>query len=215
MLMDLFYERSPVAKKRRVHFHQFMLEIHERLHRLENDQAPDILPRMAKEIATETWLLCFDEFHVGNIADAMILGRLFEALFAAGVIIVATSNWPPDQLYKDGLQRDRFLPFIDLIQKRMGIYHLDGAVDHRFEQTQKLPSAFHPLSEQNTHRLQEIFFHLTDNADPESYHFACSGPNLAHHTCRQRRRLFQFRWYALRLLVLPIIWKSPNACIRF
>ncbi|MGB9154318.1 MAG: cell division protein ZapE [Alphaproteobacteria bacterium] len=175
MLMDLFYERSPVAKKRRVHFHQFMLEIHERLHRLENDQAPDILPRVAREIAAETWLLCFDEFHVGNIADAMILGRLFEALFAAGVVVVATSNWPPDELYKNGLQRERFLPFIDLIQQHMRVYHLDGAVDHRFEQTQKLPGCFYPLNTKNTQKLQHIFFQLTHDAEPKMIELPVQG----------------------------------------
>jgi cell division protein ZapE len=167
MLMDSFYESVPIAKKRRVHFHQFMLEIHDRLHQLQNDHAPDILPRMARAIAAEAWLLCFDEFHVGNIADAMILGRLFQALFEAGVVIVTTSNWAPDQLYKNGLQRERFLPFIDLIKERMDIYYLDGAVDHRFEQTQKLPGCFYPLNTENTHKLQNIFFQLTNNVEPE------------------------------------------------
>jgi cell division protein ZapE len=164
-----------VARKRRVHFHQFMLEIHERLHRLESEHLPDLLPRVAREIAAETWLLCFDEFHVSNIADAMILGRLFEALFKAGVVVVATSNWPPDQLYKNGLQRERFLPFIDLIQQHMRVYYLDGAVDHRFEQTQKLPGCFYPLSRENTQKLQNIFFQLTDNAEPKTIELPVQG----------------------------------------
>jgi cell division protein ZapE len=167
MLMDLFFAEVKIVKKRRVHFHQFMLEILARLHRLESEQAPDILPRVAREIALETWLLCFDEFHVGNIADAMILGRLFQALFDAGVVVVATSNWPPADLYKNGLQRERFLPFIDLIERRMDIYLLDGATDHRMEQTQSLPHYFHPLNDDNTHKLQDIFFRLTGNAEPE------------------------------------------------
>ena len=178
MLMDLFYEAVPVEKKRRVHFHQFMLEIQERLHKLQAAQAPDVLPRVAREIAAEAWLLCFDEFHVGNIADAMILGRLFEALFAAGVVVVSTSNWAPDQLYKNGLQRERFLPFIALIEEKMRIYHLDGAVDHRFEQTQKLPGCFFPLNADNTRRLQQIFFQLTGNADPESLALPVQGRTL-------------------------------------
>ncbi|MDE1900223.1 MAG: AFG1 family ATPase [Alphaproteobacteria bacterium] len=178
MLMDLFFAAAPVAKKRRVHFHQFMLEIHDRLHRLQTDETPDLMPRLGREIAVETWLLCFDEFHVGNIADAMILGRLFEALFAAGVVIVATSNWPPDMLYKNGLQRERFLPFIDLIKTRMDVCRLDGAVDHRFEQTRSLPCYFHPLNETHTHKLQEIFFRLTGNAEPEEIDLAVQGRTL-------------------------------------
>jgi cell division protein ZapE len=166
ILMDLFFGAVAVTRKRRVHFHQFMLEIHERLFRLQNDKSPDILQRVAKEIAAETWLLCFDEFHVGNIADAMILGRLFEALFKAGVVVVATSNWQPPELYKNGLQRERFLPFIDLIQQHMAVYHLDGTVDHRFEQTQALPGYVYPLSPEHTQELHDIFFHLTHHAEP-------------------------------------------------
>ena len=178
MLMDLFFDAVTVAKKRRVHFHQFMLEMHERLHHLQSANAPDILPRVAKEIAAETSLLCFDEFHVGNIADAMILGRLFESLFEAGVVVVSTSNWPPDMLYKNGLQRERFLPFIGLIKKHMEIYCLNGEVDHRFEQTQKLSRVFYPLSGENTVALQNIFHCLTDNADPEPFVLPVQGRKL-------------------------------------
>jgi cell division protein ZapE len=178
MLMDLFFGAVSVAKKRRVHFHQFMLEIQERLHKHQAEQAPDILPRVAREIAAGAWLLCFDEFHVSNIADAMILGRLFEALFSAGVVVVATSNWPPDQLYKNGLQRDRFLPFIDLITQQMEVYRLDGAVDHRFEQTKSLPHYFHPLSPAHTKDLQGLFYRLTDNADPETIILPVQGRSL-------------------------------------
>jgi cell division protein ZapE len=108
----------------------------------------------------------------------MILGRLFEALFAAGVVVVSTSNWPPDQLYKNGLQRERFLPFIDLIQTRMQVYHLQGAVDHRYEQTKGLPSFFHPLNDENTRRLQEIFFRLTGDAEPEPITLPVQGRSL-------------------------------------
>jgi len=175
MLMDLFFSTVSIPQKRRVHFHQFMLEIQERLYALQNDGETDILPRVARDIALDTKLLCFDEFHVDNIADAMILGRLFEALFDAGVVVVATSNWQPEDLYKNGLQRERFLPFIDLIKRRMDIYHLDGAVDHRFEQTQNLPGAFYPLSEENTRKLQHIFMQLTDDTDPEPIELPVQG----------------------------------------
>jgi cell division protein ZapE len=168
MLMDLFFASAKVTKKRRVHFHQFMLEIHDRLHRLSDQHADDVLPSLAKELAKETWLLCFDEFHVNNIADAMILGRLFSALFAAGCIIVTTSNWAPDDLYKNGLQRERFFPFIDLIKQKMSVHQLKGLVDHRYEQMQNILSTFHPLGEETTRKLQGIFLQLTDNTPPES-----------------------------------------------
>lgn len=178
MLMDMFFATVNVAKKRRVHFHQFMLEIHERLHRLQNSHDGNVLPRLARELAREVWLLCFDEFHVSNIADAMILGRLFEVLFEAGVIIVSTSNWPPDDLYKNGLQRDRFLPFIDLLKAKMLIHCLGGETDHRYEQLRKLQTYFWPLNSETTHRLQEIFFQLTDNAVPEMLKLPVQGRTL-------------------------------------
>lgn len=178
MLMDMFFEAAPVEKKRRVHFHQFMLEIHARLHDMQENRMNDILPGLARALARETWLLCFDEFHVGNIADAMILGRLFSALFDAGVVIVATSNWPPDELYKNGLQRERFFPFIDMIAKRMTVYCLSGAVDHRYEQIRTLPAYFHPLGSEATRQLQGIFFRLTDEAEPESIDLPVQGRTL-------------------------------------
>ncbi|MDX2028073.1 MAG: cell division protein ZapE [Alphaproteobacteria bacterium] len=178
MLMDMFFAAAPIAQKRRVHFHQFMLEIHARLHELQQDHVNDILPGVARALAKETWLLCFDEFHVSNIADAMILGRLFAALFEAGVIIVATSNWAPDELYKNGLQRDRFFPFIDLIEAKMVIHRLQGSLDHRFEQIRALPAYFHPLGSEATRQLQGIFFRLTDEAEPESITLPVQGRTL-------------------------------------
>ena len=178
MLMELFYGAVNVAKKRRVHFHQFMLEIQERLYRLQNEHAVDILPGVAREIAEECWLLCFDEFHVSNIADAMILGRLFSSLFAEGVVMVATSNWAPDELYKNGLQRERFLPFIDLIKRRMIVHRLAGNTDHRYEQLRDLPSFFTPLGEEATRRLQGIFLQLTHEAPPEMLTLPVQGRSL-------------------------------------
>ncbi len=167
MLMDMFYAAAPIVKKRRVHFHAFMLEIHERLHQLQQNHVDEILPNLARDIARETRLLCFDEFHVSNIADAMILGRLFSALFTAGVVIVLTSNWPPDDLYKNGLQRDRFLPFIDLIKQRMIVHCLKGEIDHRYEQLRGTPSYFAPLNEEATRKQQGIFLQLSNDAEPE------------------------------------------------
>ncbi|MEQ8700090.1 MAG: cell division protein ZapE, partial [Bauldia litoralis] len=173
MLMDLFFETAPVARKRRVHFHEFMLEIHDRLHAMRGrakgggERVDDLLPAVAGEIADDAWLLCFDEFHVTNIADAMILGRLFEALFARGVIVVATSNWPPDRLYEGGLQRELFLPFIALIKDKLDILHLDAARDYRLARLMTMTVYHTPLGPAARRALDKAFEVLTDGAEPE------------------------------------------------
>lgn len=128
-LMDAFYEALPFSRKRRTHFHRFMLEVHERRNRFPDEQDP--LVHVADGIADATRVLCFDEFFVADIADAMILGRLFEALFRRGVTLIATSNVPPDGLYKDGLQRDQFLPAIERLKKNCGVLNVDGGTDYR------------------------------------------------------------------------------------
>jgi len=155
-----------------------MLEIHERLHRLQSEQLDDILPRLGRDIAKETELLCFDEFHVSNIADAMILGRLFMALFDAGVVIVLTSNWAPDLLYRNGLQRDRFLPFIEMIKQKMIVHRLEGATDHRYEQLRNLKTYVSPLGDQATRWLQGTFLQLTHEAEPETIILPVQGRTL-------------------------------------
>ncbi len=128
-LMDLFYEALPFSRKRRTHFHRFMLDVQERRQRYPNLRDP--LALVAEEIANETRVLCFDEFFVSDIADAMILGRLMQALFAKGVTLVTTSNIAPDGLYKDGLQRQNFLPAIAVMKAHVQVMNVDGGVDYR------------------------------------------------------------------------------------
>jgi cell division protein ZapE len=150
MLMDLFFAASPVVRKRRVHFHAFMAEMHERIYALRRrikrgeiaEEDPVLLAAAA--LADEAWLLCFDEFHVTDIADAMILGRLFTRLFEQGVVVVATSNVAPGELYKDGLNRALFLPFIALLQQRMEVVRLDARTDFRLEKLAGAPVWYTP-----------------------------------------------------------------------
>src|SRR6202163_402175 len=137
MLMDLFFATSPVVRKRRVHFHEFMGDVHERIGAFRRQQKngavadEDPIRLTAAAIAQESWLLCFDEFNVTDIADAMILGRLFRRLFDLGVVVVATSNVAPGELYRDGLNRSLFVPFIDFIERHMEVVELAARADFR------------------------------------------------------------------------------------
>jgi cell division protein ZapE len=138
MLMDLFFAASPVMRKRRVHFHEFMGDVHERIRAFRREprhgeNGEDPIRLAAAAIAQESWLLCFDEFHVTDIADAMILGRLFARLFELAVVVVATANVAPDELYKDGLNRSLFLPFIALIERHMEVIELAARTDFRLQ----------------------------------------------------------------------------------
>ncbi len=171
MLMDLFFESAPTTHKRRVHFHAFMQEVHERLHawrQKTKGTAEDPLPELASAMAEETWLLCFDEFHVVNIADAMILGRFFETLFARGVVVVATSNWPPERLYEGGLQRDRFEPFIAVLKERLDILMLDSGLDYRKDRLKSMPVYHAPLGLAAEKALASSFEQLTDGAQADA-----------------------------------------------
>lgn len=178
MLMDLFFDSAPVPAehKRRVHFHAFMIEMHQRLHawrqRTKGEEA-DPIPKLAEEIAAETWLLCFDEFQVSNIADAAILGRLFTALFEDGVVVVATANRAPDDLYLGGLQRELFLPFIALMKEKLDVIELDGAVDYRLLRLRGLPVYHQPLSPASEAALDNAFATLTENGDGAPHATPC------------------------------------------
>lgn len=183
MIMDLFFDHAPLRLKRRVHFHAFMLEIHAALHewrymsgedrraRHGTDQ-DDPLPPLAAQIAKQSLLLCFDEFQVTDVTDAMILGRLFSELTACGVVMVLTSNRVPDELYKDGLNRELFLPTIDLIKEKLNVVALDGPRDYRLERMAGMPVYYHPLGEGATKSLSKAFWRLTDHdvADRSQVH---------------------------------------------
>ena len=166
MLMDLFFATSLVVRKRRVHFHEFMAEVHERIYALRQKAklgeicGEDPIALAAAAIAQETWLLCFDEFHVTDIADAMILGRLFKRLFELGVV-VATSNVPPSELYKDGLNRALFLPFIAVIEEHMEVMQLDARTDFRLEKLGGVPVWYVPADRAAQAALDEAWRRLT------------------------------------------------------
>jgi len=153
MLMDLFFAASAVQRKRRAHFHEFMADVHERLntvrHEMKSGRIADTDPirHVADALAAEAWLLCFDEFHVTDIADAMILGRLFTRLFELGVVVVATSNVAPEDLYKDGLNRALFTPFIALLRAQMDVVRLEAPKDFRLEKFSGQPVWYVPADE--------------------------------------------------------------------
>jgi cell division protein ZapE len=163
MLMDLFFDAAPVAEKRRIHFHAFMLEVHGRLERERRAKTPEPVSKVAADLAAGARLLCFDEFQVNDIADAMILERLFRALFDAGTIVVATSNRPPGRLYEEGLQRDRFLPFIALLQHRLDQIELDSGRDYRLSRMMGKPVYHWPLDRAAHQALETAFAELTDD----------------------------------------------------
>ncbi len=173
MLMDLFIAAVSLTAKRRVHFQQFMIEVHEALHRWRQAQKKsgdreDPIELVAEAIADEVWLLCFDELEVRDIADAMILGRLFEALFERGVVVVCTTNVAPDDLYKDGLQRALFLPFIELIKKKLDLLELSAQKDYRQARLEGREVWHTPPGPRAMAALDEIFADLTEGVEAAS-----------------------------------------------
>src|SRR4051794_20606089 len=170
MLMDLFFQQSPVVHKRRAHFHEFMAEVHERIYGFRQNIARgeiadgDVIALTAASIFDEAWLLCFDEFHVTDIADAMILGRLFSKLFDLGTVVVATSNVAPDDLYKGGLNRALFLPFIAQISDHMDVLQLDARTDFRLEKLAGVKMWLVPADHAAEAALNKAWARMTGNA---------------------------------------------------
>ena len=162
MLMDLAFQHIEVEPKRRVHFHAFMLQTHQRLKEARKDEEGDPVEEVAEMIADEAKLLCFDEMQVTNPADAMILSRLFEKLLERGVRVIATSNRPPADLYKDGLNRELFLPFIATIESRFDVVEVNGPIDYRLDRLAGVDVWHVPNGPEATEALSRAFFQLTD-----------------------------------------------------
>ncbi len=176
MLMDLFHGRVEVAGgKRRVHFHAFMQEVHRGIAAARKRGVDDAIKPVAEEIAAELRLLCFDEMQIGDITDAMIVGRLFERLFDGGVTVVATSNRPPDDLYKDGLNRNLFLPFIDLLKARTKVVELASPRDWRQDRIGGAPVYFTPADATARREIDALWDGLTGDAVAEPLRFEVSG----------------------------------------
>jgi len=181
MLMDLFFDTSPVERKRRAHFHEFMLDVHERIYLIrqkmkfvEHD-GEDPIELVAEQLAAEAWLLCFDEFHVTDIADAMILGRLFARLFDRNIVVVATANIPPDELYKDGLNRALFVPFIAMLNTRMDVVRLAARTDFRLEKLAGQPVWYVPVDAAADARLDDAWRRLTGGNHGAAQELALKG----------------------------------------
>ena len=201
MLMDLFYEASPVQRRRRAHFHEFMIDVHERVHGLRQKMkvgeyaGEDPIELVAKDLAREAWLLCFDEFHVTDIADAMILGRLFAQLFTRGVVVVATSNVAPVDLYKDGLNRALFVPFIDMVEAHMDIVRLASRTDFRLEKLAGLPVWYVPADEAADAALDDAWRRLARENDGAAQELALKGRTI--HVPRAAMGVARFSFHDL------------------
>lgn len=195
MLMDLFVEHAPIELKRRAHFHEFMQDVHARITEwrkltpAERRKRPehvrgaddDPIPPVAKAIAAKARLLAFDEFQVSDIADASILGRLFEQFFLRGVVVVATSNRHPDDLYRNGLNRQRFLPVIEMLKARLDVMELDGGTDFRLRQLEAAPVYYAPLTADAELSMDKAWERLTSGAVPQHCVIDVKGRDLEVH----------------------------------
>jgi cell division protein ZapE len=176
--MDLFFETTTYRYKRRTHFHEFMAEVHERIAEARKTAAGDTIPQVAARIAEKTALLCFDELHVTDIADAMILGRLFAGLFENQVVVVATSNVPPRELYRNGLNRQLFLPFIDLLERHVEVEELLAAKDFRLVKLAGKPLYFTPADAQANAGMDRLWAELTGNSESAPLSLEVKGRKL-------------------------------------
>jgi len=185
MLMDLFYQSLPRKDKMRVHFNEFMQEVQQRLERQRQriktgkTKHNDPIPPVAEALAREAKILCFDEFSVTDIADAMILGRLFAQLFKRSVVLIATSNVVPDDLYKNGLNRALFLPFIQILKQQVSLFNLDGAIDYRMGKKIDQPLYLTPLGGETSKQMDAAFAHFTNNASTATQEIALRGRTIA------------------------------------
>lgn len=179
MLMDLFHDSLAIPDKRRVHFHAFMQEVHARLREARKSESGDPIPPVAAAIAEGLRVLAFDEMVVNNSADAMIMSRLFTALITQhGLVIVTTSNRAPSELYKDGLNREHFLPFIALIERELDVMALNGPVDYRLERLGGMATWHTPLGDAATAQVREAFFRLTDYPPEDAEHVPSANLDL-------------------------------------
>lgn len=189
-LMDLFFETLPIARKRRIHFHRMMRDVHARLKRLGDIEDP--LDRAAEEIATETRVLCFDEFYVSDIGDAMILGRLLQGLFERGVTLVTTSNANPDNLYKNGLQRSRFLPAIDLLNEHCAVVHMDSGTDYRLRLLKQAGTYLVPLGADADAKLECLFDEAASSQIADNRALDVNGRDIIARRCARGIAWFEF-----------------------
>ncbi|WP_377297372.1 cell division protein ZapE [Rhizobium sp. SGZ-381] len=198
MLMDMFFEKVSVAAKRRCHFHEFMADVHARIHvhrqklKAGETKQADPVPPVAAALYAEAQILCFDEFSVTDITDAMILGRLFTELFSLGCVLIATSNVAPDDLYREGLNRSLFLPFIDLLKQNVDVVTLDSPTDYRMEKLASLPVYLSPLDARNKAAMEAAWRQVTGGAKAEPAEVARPGRSIRIPCAHGRAARFSF-----------------------
>lgn len=231
-LMDLFFASLNVKRKKRIHFHRMMSDVHARLRKISGTEDP--LIQVAAEIAAETSILCFDEFFVSDIGDAMILGRLLEGLFDRGVILIATSNARPDDLYKEGLQRQRFLPAIEAIRKHTDVIELDGGTDYRLRLFEEAGTYLTPPDETSERKLTHYFEEIASGESASDHRIEILGREIETRHCAKGIVWFDFmeicdgprsqedyieiaRWYPTVIISdVPILTADlENAARRF